>query len=61
VGTGKLTKRAIDAIALPATGEVFVWDGETRGFGLRVASTGTKSSAISPGGAGGSRSAGTVS
>jgi hypothetical protein len=39
---GKLTKRAIDALTAPGKGEIFVWDTELRGFGLRVKSTGRK-------------------
>jgi Arm DNA-binding domain len=39
---GKLTKRAIDALTPPEKGEIFVWDTELRGFGLRVKSTGGK-------------------
>jgi len=39
---GKLTKRAIDALTPPDKGDVFVWDTELRGFGLRVKSTGAK-------------------
>ena len=34
--TGRLTKRTIDAMPHPATGQTFVRDGELRGFGLRV-------------------------
>ena len=37
----KLTKRAVDA-AQPGPGRYFLWDSELRGFGLRVAQTGTK-------------------
>ena len=43
MGSAKLTKRAIDAVPIPDAGEVFIWDGETRGFGLRVSATGTRS------------------
>ena len=38
----KLTKRAIDSLATPEKGEIFVWDQELRGFGVRVKSTGGK-------------------
>jgi hypothetical protein len=37
----KLTIRTIDAIK-PGEREQFVWDGEMRGFGLRVLPTGVK-------------------
>lgn len=39
----KLTKRVIDAVRPPASGETFLWDTELRGFGLRVKSTGVMS------------------
>jgi len=42
LGAGKLTKRIVDATPVPASGEVFVWDRELRGFGLRVAASGTR-------------------
>jgi integrase len=38
----RLSKRTVDAVEVPATGEAFVWDSELRGFGLRVKSTGLK-------------------
>lgn len=38
----KLTKRAIDALPIPAKGQTFHWDSETRGFGVRVGASGTK-------------------
>lgn len=39
----KLTKRAVDA-CVPVSGKpVFIWDGELRGFGLKVEAAGTKS------------------
>ncbi len=38
----KLTKRAVDATKAPARGEVFVWDAEQRGFGLRVYASGRR-------------------
>ena len=38
----KLTKRVIDA-ARAAKGEVFLWDDELPGFGLRVKASGAKS------------------
>lgn len=39
---GKLTKTAIDALALPAKGQAFLWDSELRGFGVRVIPSGLK-------------------
>jgi integrase len=38
----KLTKRIVESAALPAQGQIFIWDGELRGFGLRVAATGVR-------------------
>jgi integrase len=38
----KLTKRLIDATGPRASGDVFVWDEELRGFGLRVKPSGIK-------------------
>ncbi len=38
----KLTKRAVDAAVLPAEGQTFLWDGELRGFGLRIMASGVK-------------------
>ncbi len=38
----KLTKRIVETAALPTKGQSFIWDGELRGFGLRIAATGTK-------------------
>jgi hypothetical protein len=35
----KLTKRIVESAPLPAHWQVFIWDGELRGFGLRVAAT----------------------
>src|SRR6266704_4253063 len=32
----KLTKRDVDRIALPTSGQIFHWDSELRGFGLRA-------------------------
>ena len=37
----KLTKRTVDAAA-PRPGRYFVWDADLKGFGLRVAESGTK-------------------
>ena len=41
----KLTKRLVDKIAPPLAGEkdLVLWDGEVRGFGIRVKSSGVKS------------------
>ena len=38
----KLTKRAVDALASPDVGQDFLWDGELRGFGVRVVPSGLK-------------------
>ena len=38
----KLTKKTIDALPIPAKGQTFHWDSETRGFGIRVGASGTK-------------------
>jgi integrase len=38
----KLTKRLVDAIEPDSDRDVFAWDGELRGFGLRVKPTGTR-------------------
>ena len=42
----KLTKRAIDALPTPAKGQTFHWDTETRGFGIRVGASGSKTFVI---------------
>lgn len=39
----KLTKRIIDALEIDPDRDVFAWDGEMRGFGVRVKPTGTTS------------------
>ena len=39
----KLTKRAVDALTAPDQGQTFLWDGELRGFGIRVIPSGLKS------------------
>ena len=38
----RLTKRAVEAIEPPPTGERIVWDGSLTGFGLRVSSKGRR-------------------
>ncbi|MPZ38783.1 MAG: DUF4102 domain-containing protein [Rhizobiales bacterium] len=38
----RLTKRAVEALAVPAKGQEFLWDGELRGFGVRVIPSGLK-------------------
>jgi len=38
----RLSKRSVDAVQVPAKGEVFVWDSELRGFGVRVKAGGLK-------------------
>ncbi|MGE3832792.1 MAG: integrase arm-type DNA-binding domain-containing protein, partial [Parvibaculaceae bacterium] len=38
----KLTKRLVDALERDADRDVFVWDSEVRGFGVRVKPSGTK-------------------
>ena len=38
----KITKRAVDALRPKAGGDVFAWDSELRGFGVRVKPSGTK-------------------
>ena len=39
---GKLTKRAVDALPPPASGQTFAWDTELRGFGVRAIPSGLK-------------------
>lgn len=39
---GKLTKRAVDSMAIPGTGQSFLWDDELRGFGVRAIPSGLK-------------------
>jgi len=36
----KLTKKTIDNLMLPTTGQVFLWDDELKGFGVRLTSGG---------------------
>lgn len=39
--TGKITKRAVDAFA-PSTSDIFLWDTDLKGFGLKVTAKGAK-------------------
>lgn len=39
----KLTKRIVDALRPDPTRDVFKWDGELRGFGVRVKPSGARS------------------
>ena len=43
MGVGKITKRAVDAVAKPASGRVFLWDDTLKGFGLMVTHKGARS------------------
>lgn len=38
----RITKRAVDALAPPESGQAFLWDSELRGFGVRVVPSGLK-------------------
>jgi integrase len=38
----RLTKRAVDALEAPMTEQAFLWDGELKGFGVRVTRNGIK-------------------
>jgi integrase len=38
----RLTKRAVEALEKPESGQSFLWDGELRGFGVRVVPSGLK-------------------
>lgn len=38
----KLTKRAIESLDIPKSGQAFLWDTDIKGFGIRVGATGTK-------------------
>ena len=38
----KLTKGAVDALAVPEKGQTYLWDSELRGFGVRVLPSGLK-------------------
>ena len=40
--TGKLTKRAIDALAAPKESQLIYWDTEVKGFGIRILRSGLK-------------------
>jgi integrase len=39
---GKITKRAVDSLTVNHSAEVVLWDNETKGFGVRTRSGGTK-------------------
>src|ERR1039457_1439722 len=39
---GKLTQRAIDSSKTPKTGQLFIRDGEIRGFALRITASGSR-------------------
>jgi len=44
MATGRITKRAVDAIALPPAGKrAYLWDDTLKGFGCMVTDTGTRS------------------
>ena len=38
----KLTKKAVEALEAPAMGQAFLWDGELKGFGVRVTKAGAE-------------------
>lgn len=38
----RLTKKAVDALRVPTSAQAFLWDGELKGFGVRVTKTGVK-------------------
>ena len=40
---GKVTKRTVDALKAKPSGDQFLWDRETKGFGVRVKPSGAKS------------------
>lgn len=46
VAQAKLSKRTVDALQPPGSGQTFLWDTEIRGFGVRAGSTGTKTFVI---------------
>src|SRR5450759_597733 len=39
----KLTKSKVEALAIPGTGQSFLWDDELRGFGVRITPSGARS------------------
>jgi hypothetical protein len=40
---GKITKRTIEALMPKAAGDVFLWDNELKGFGVRMKPSGAAS------------------
>lgn len=40
--TGKLTKRAVEALTPPKTAHLILWDTEVKGFGLRIMASGVR-------------------
>ena len=38
----KLTEARVKRVRRPKTGQVFLWDGEVRGFGVRILPSGSK-------------------
>ena len=43
MATGRVNKRAVDAMPSPATGTAFLWDDELRGFGVKATKAGARS------------------
>lgn len=44
---GKLTKRSVDAVKVDPSSDVFLWDRDLRGFGLRVKPSGARTFVVS--------------
>jgi hypothetical protein len=44
---GEITKRAVDALQAEPDRDVFAWDTELRGFGIRAKPSGLKTSSFS--------------
>jgi integrase len=42
----RITKRSVDALDPPTSGQLFLWDTDIKGFGVRAGATGTKSFVI---------------